>query len=154
MLKAIYVPDEQTRTDFTFLSIPTRGPRKKLVKYILSRLEEDASGRPCDADTDPGTIEHIVPENPGSEWEDEFAPGTHDTVVNRIGNLTLLEAALNREVGNAVFSDKLHAYERSRYALTAAIPEMAPEEWTLPMLEARQRRLATRAVHLWRSDFA
>lgn len=154
VLKAIYVPDEQTRTDFSFLSIPTRGPRKKLVKYLLSRLEEDASGRRCDADTDPGTIEHIVPENPGPEWEDEFAPGAHDAIVNRIGNLTLLEANLNREVGNGSFSDKLLAYRRSRYALAAAIPEMAPEEWTLPILEGRQRRLAARAVHLWRSDFA
>ena len=154
VLKPIYVPDEQTRTDFSFLSIPTRGPRKKLVKYILSRLEEDVSGKPCDADTDPGTIEHIMPENPGPEWEEAFAPGTQDATVNRIGNLTLLEANLNREVGNGDFSDKLQAYRQSRYALTGAIPEMAPEEWTLPILEERQRRLAIRAVHLWRSDFA
>lgn len=73
-LKGIYVSDERTATDFAFLSIPTRGPRKRLVKYILARLEEDTSGRPCDHETDPGTIEHILPENPGAVWEDEFPP--------------------------------------------------------------------------------
>lgn len=153
VLSAIYVSDERTRTDFAYLSIPTRGPRKRLAKYLLARLEQDASGKPCDADTDPGSIEHILPENPGPEWGDEFAAGTRDSIVNRIGNLTLLEAGLNREVGNASYRDKVGAYRNSRYALARALPEMAPEEWTLPILEARQRRLAGRAVHLWRSDF-
>ncbi len=154
LLRPVYVADERMATDFSFLAIPSRGPRKKLVKYILARLEEDASGRRCDPETDPGTIEHILPENPGAEWEDEFPPGTRDAVVHRIGNLTLLEASLNRDVGNATYAEKTNAYAGSRYALTGAIVEMAPEDWTPARLEARQRQLAIRAVHLWRSDFA
>ena len=154
VLKSIYVPDEQAATDFTFLSIPTRGPRKRLAKYILARLEEDRSEKPCDPETDPGTIEHIMPENPGVAWEEEFPAGTQDAVVNRIGNLTLLEASLNREVGNAGYTDKVHAYGRSRYALTNAVVQMAPEDWTPARLDARQRQLAARVVHLWRADFA
>ena len=82
------------------------------------------------------------------------AAGRRDSVVNRIGNLTLLEAGLNREVGNASYAGKIGAYRKSRYALARAIPETAPEEWTLPILESRHRRLAEGAVHLWRSDFA
>ena len=154
VLKGIYVSDERTATDFTFLSIPTRGPRKRLVKYILARLEEDESGKPCDHETDPGTIEHILPENAGAAWEDEFPLGGQDTVVNRIGNLTLLEAGLNREVANASYTDKAQAYARSRYSLTKAVLEMAPEDWTPARLDARQRRFADRVVHLWRADFA
>ncbi len=154
VLRPIYPSDEQTRTDFAFLSIDTRGPRKKLAKHLLARLESDASGKPCDPDTDAGTIEHVMPENPGREWEDAFPPRTQDAVAHRIGNLTLLEAKLNREVGNAAYAAKVQAFQKSRYALTRAIPEMAPEEWTVPILESRQRRLAKRAVHLWRSDFA
>ena len=153
LLQPIYVPDEQTQTDFTFLSIPTRGPRKRLAKYILARLEEDRSGKRCDPDTDPATIEHIMPENPGAVWEDDFPPGTQEAVMNRIGNLTLLEANLNREVGNAGYPDKVNAYVRSRYALTTAIQEMAPEEWTPPLIDQRQRQLGARVVHLWRPDF-
>ena len=154
VLKPIYVPDEQTATDFTFLSIPTRGPRKRLAKYILVRLEEDRSEKPSDPETDPGTIEHILPENAGADWEDTIPAGTQEAVVNRIGNLTLLEANLNRDVGNASYREKLDAYRRSRYALTKAVSEFAPQEWTPAIVDKRQRQLAARVVHLWRSDFA
>lgn len=154
VLRPIYVSDEQTEIDFTFLSIPTRGPRKRLVKYILARLEEDQSGKPCNAETDPGTIEHIMPENPGPDWEEEFPTATQEAVVNRIGNLTLLEANLNRESGNARYTDKVQAYAQSRYALANTIAETAPEDWTPGLLDERQRRLAARVVHLWRSDFS
>ncbi len=154
LLRPIYVSDEQTATGFSFLSIPTRGPRKRLAKHILARLEADRSGSPCDPETDPGTIEHILPENPGAPWESDFPPGNQDAAVNRIGNLTLLEAGLNREVGNASYAEKVLAYGRSRYALTRAVVEGAPEVWTPALLDARQRRLADRAVHVWRADFA
>jgi len=154
VLRPIYVLDEQTEIDFTFLSIPTRGPRKRLVKYILARLEEDQSGRSCNAETDPGTIEHIMPENPGPDWEEEFPAATQEAVVNRIGNLTLLEANLNRELGNARYTDKVQAYAQSRYTLANTIAEAAPEDWTPGLLDERQRRLAARVVHLWRSDFS
>ena len=63
-LEPIYVDDGKFRNDFALLNLDTGGQRKKLVKYILARLEEDASGRSCDPDTDPATIEHVLPENP------------------------------------------------------------------------------------------
>ena len=154
VLRPIYVSDEQTASAFTFLSIPTRGPRKRLARHILARLEEDASGNPCDAERDPMTIEHILPENPAPEWSDEFPSPVQDSAVNRIGNLTPLEAKANRRVGNRTYAHKVAAYAGSGYALTRAVAESAPEEWTLARLEQRQRELAARVVHLWRSDFA
>jgi hypothetical protein len=60
-LEPIYVDDGKFRNDFAVLSVDTGGQRKKPVKYILARLEEDASGRSCDPDTDPATIEHVLP---------------------------------------------------------------------------------------------
>ena len=100
------------------------------------------------------TIEHILPENPDPEWDDEFPVPVQDAAVNRIGNLTPLEANANRRVGNDAYAHKVAAYADSRYALTRAVAESAPEEWTLARLEQRQRDFAARAVHLWRSDFA
>ena len=40
------------------------------------------------------------------------------------------------------------------YALSKAVAEDAPERWIPELLDARERRLARRAVHLWRADFA
>ncbi len=51
-------------------------------------------------------------------------------------------------------NQKVAAYGESAYALTNRIPNEASDEWTLTRLEARQERMAQRAVHLWRADFA
>ena len=153
-LRPIYVDDEKTRQDFTLLTVNTRGLRRKLAKYLLARLEEDAADRACDPDTDPGTIEHVLPESPAEDWSESFAPGAWEASAYRLGNLTLLEASANRAVGNATYGEKRAAYENSAYALTRRIPDMAPEQWTPELVDERQRQLAARAVHLWRSDFA
>ena len=153
-LKPIYVDDERTRQNFALLAVNTRGQRKRLVKYILARLERDAAGRARDPETDPGTIEHILPENPADAWEEAFPAERREASVYRLGNLTLLEPAANRNVGNSVYTGKLDAYRNSAYALTRQLPEMAPERWTPELMDERQRRLSERAVHLWRSDFA
>jgi len=153
VLKAIYVSDERFEQDFCRLAVVTNGQRKRLAKYILARLEQDASRRACDPDSDPATIEHVLPENPTAEWSGSIAREHWDTAIYRLGNLTLLEPALNREIGNAEYPRKQAAYARSAYTLTKDLREAAPEEWTLEHLDARQARLAARAVRLWCSDF-
>ncbi|MBI5504533.1 MAG: DUF262 domain-containing protein [Deltaproteobacteria bacterium] len=153
ILKAIYVSDEKFEQDFSRLSVVTNGQRKRLAKYILARLEHDTSGRACDPDSDPATIEHVLPENPSAAWEGSIARDHWDGAIFRLGNLTLLEPALNREIGNAEYPLKRAAYEKSAYMLTGQLAEQATEEWTLAHLDARQARLATQAVRLWRSDF-
>jgi hypothetical protein len=153
-LDSIYVDDGKFRQDFSLLVVDTGGQRRKLAKYILARLEQDVAERPCDPDTDPGTIEHILPENPAEAWVEDFPSESWEAYIYRLGNLTLLEAKANRELGPAVYEEKRIAYEQSLYALTRQIPQLAPERWTPELLEARQFALAQRAVHLWRADFA
>ena len=152
-LRQIYVKETPFIANFAQLAIDTSG-RKKLVKYILAQLEQDASGRPCDPDTDPATIEHILPENPLDDWSDDFPITEWEAAVYRIGNLTFLEHSVNREIGNAGYEEKIAAYKDSIYTLTRAIPEVAPEQWTLDLLNSRQRKLAQRAAHIWRVDYS
>lgn len=151
-LRPIYVPDDKFETDFQSLVVESSGQQKKLARYILARLESDASGRDCDPDTDPATIEHILPENPGAEWETSIARETWDSLVYRLGNLTLLEASTNRTVGNRSYSEKRDAYSKSGYQVTRAVPVDCPDEWTIEQIGARQKRLAKRATHIWRVD--
>jgi len=153
ILKPIYVPNEKLAGDFTNLEIDTSGQSRRLARYVLSRLESDASGLPRDYESDPGTIEHILPENPTQAWEATFPISDWPRFVYRLGNLTLLEAGANRAVGNGSFVEKRAAYAQSQYRLSVAITEHYPEEWTPASVEARQRRLAERATHIWRSDY-
>ena len=152
-LRPVYVDDGAFESNFAVFSINARG-RKKLLKYILCRLEEDAGGIARDPEADPASIEHILPQNPSGDWTEAFSALELEAAVDRIGNATLLESAVNRNIGGAPYSDKRPAYEQSAYALTRQVAEMAPEEWTFVLMERRQQHLAQRAVQVWRSDFA
>ncbi|MCW6037589.1 DUF262 domain-containing HNH endonuclease family protein [Spirulina subsalsa FACHB-351] len=62
----------------------------------------------------------------------------------------LINLTLNRQVGNEIYSIKREVYQQSVYQLTQNIET---EEWTPNALTTRQRHLAQRAIHVWRSDF-
>ena len=153
LLRPIYVEDDKMEQDFATLQLKTSGQRKRVVRYVLARLETETSGNDIDPETDRGTIEHILPENPGAEWERAFPPDGQEAYRYRIGNLTLLERRLNRDIGNAPYARKVEAYRGSKYALTGEIAKIARQDWTPEQLEERQRHLAERAVRIWRSDF-
>jgi uncharacterized protein with ParB-like and HNH nuclease domain len=147
-LRSVYVSDEKFSQDFSLLSISTKGQKKKLVRYILCRLEADASH--IDVNEDSFSIEHILPESPNRDWRQNFTDAQIEEMVYRIGNLTPLEPHLNRQIGNELYPTKREVYQRSVYKLTQNI---LAEEWTPDTLATRQRRLGQRAAHIWRCDF-
>ena len=148
-LRSVYVSDEKFLQDFSLLSISTRGQKRKLVRYILWKLEIDASERQ-DISEDGFSVEHILPESPTNDWRRTFTDSQLEEMVYRIGNLTPLEPNLNRQVGNGSYSIKQEAYQQSVYKLAQNI---LAEEWVADVLATRQRQLAQRATHIWRSDF-
>ncbi|NJO47844.1 MAG: DUF262 domain-containing protein [Oscillatoriales cyanobacterium RM2_1_1] len=147
-LRSIYVSDEKFLQDFSLLSISTKGQKKKLVRYILFKLEADASH--IEVNEDSFSIEHILPESPSSDWRRSFTDAQIEEMVYRIGNLTPLEPHLNRQVGNELYPIKQTAYQESVYTLTKNV---LAEEWNPNTLATRQKYLAQRATHIWRSDF-
>ena len=154
LLKPLYVEDSRMKQDFALLVVDNGWRWDKLTRYILARLEGDASGRACYYETDPFTVEHILPQNPVDAWEESIPSALWEESIYKLGNLTLLESATNRQLDNAIYAEKLPAYRQSSYSLTQRIPEIAPEQWTREVLDRRQRQLAERAAHLWRVDFA
>ena len=153
-LQGIYVEDSSFISDFARLDIATAGQRKRLVKYVLCQLEADATGVHRDYETDAGTIEHILPENPLGDWSESFDAQRQERFVYRLGNLTLLEASLNRQVGNQEWTDKVAVYAQSQYGLTQVLASSGYADWTPATLEARQQTMAQRAAHVWRVDFS
>ncbi|MBF0107807.1 MAG: DUF262 domain-containing protein [Magnetococcales bacterium] len=152
-LRSVYVADGTFQQNFSTLSLPTKG-KQKLAKYILAKLETDRSGMACDYQTDPGTIEHILPENPLEVWGEMFDESSWDEARYRLGNMTLLESKANRLIGNSDYLEKLKAFKQSRYALSREVAELAPVEWTPALLEKRQQAMARRAVQIWRLSCA
>ncbi|MBD2504123.1 DUF262 domain-containing protein [Anabaena azotica] len=148
-LRSVYVSDEKFFQDFCLFSMSTKGQKKKLAKYILCKLEADTSH--IDVNEDSFSIEHILPESPSSDWRQQFTDSQIEEMVYRLGNLTPLEPHLNRQVGNDIYPIKREAYQQSVYQITK---DILAEEWTPDTLAARQKRLAQRAVHIWRADFS
>jgi hypothetical protein len=145
-LASITPTDDEFFKAFETLEIDPRGQRKRLLRYILSELEQAASGHAINFEEEGATVEHILPENPGEGW-DAFTPERHARDHIRLGNLTPLEGKLNRDLGAAAFERKREVYTRSKYALTRGV---VAAEWTPDTLRARQSELAKLAVEVWR----
>lgn len=153
-LKRIYVDDDKFKSDFSGFAVSGSGQSKKLVRYILAKLETHISGIIRDPELDAGSIEHILPENPSADWTQSFPEELWEQSIYRLGNLTLLEVPKNRAIGNSPYSVKVEVYPTSEYRMTQGVAEHAPEEWTPARLNSRQIALANFAAHIWRSDFA
>lgn len=64
-------------------------------------------------------IEHILPYGADAAIVNEFGEGAQDVrVTQRIGNLLLLEKAINRSIGNKQYATKLLTYQQSKFLLT------------------------------------
>jgi hypothetical protein len=149
----LYVQDDAFLQDFADLTVNTNYRRKQVARYLLAKLEEDASGHAVEFATDPFSIEHVLPQNPSGDWSESVASGQWGDYVFRLGNMTPLETGLNRAIGSRGYVEKVEAYRESSYVLTRRIPDLAPERWTREHIFKRQKALAERAVHIWRLDF-
>lgn len=149
-LAGIYVADAPFREAFAAKAIATRQTRNnRIVRYILVELERQETGADHDPSSEALSIEHICPQNPApAEWPD-FTDEEVELFVYRLGNMTLLETGVNREIGNAAFVVKRGAYAESVYGMTQAVA-MDHGEWTPARIETRQRGMAGTAAAVWR----
>jgi hypothetical protein len=150
-LAEVYIPDETFRQSFAAMRLSAAPRTRKLLRYILFGLENQLASTDRDAENDPATIEHIVPDTPESlpNWP-AFTPEEHQLLRDRIGNYTLLEAAKNRAINQDAYALKQAVYQTSQYGLSQKItfPEFTPKQ-----LKDRQRDLARVAATVWKTPF-
>ena len=150
-LAQIYVSDDKFINAFWDKELKTTDSRNaKRVRYILFALESALSETDYDSESDRYSIEHILPESPGEAWND-FGVNDQYGFIYRLGNLTLLEKGMNRNIGNAGYAKKREVYRESSLLLTQKVAE-DNAEWTPARVDARQRWMATRAKGIWRLD--
>ncbi len=150
-LKALYVSDKNFVQSFSTVSINTKR-KKELVKYILVKIENQIAGKDYQPEDAVATIEHILPENPGSVWEDAFSIDIQDDYIYRIGNYGLLEASINNKLdNNKPFREKLVEYKKSAYKLCYEYCEY--EKFDPAIIALRQEKMAKTAKAIWKSAF-
>lgn len=146
LVRPLYPSDNDFKNDFSSKSISTKRG-KKIVRYILFRLENHLSQTDNDFEENPGTIEHILPENGNKNYLEQFPQSIHESVVYRLGNYTILEDDKNRACEALPFDDKKVIYATSQYELSK---EINSNSWTPNSIDIRQERLANYATAVWR----
>lgn len=150
-LKALYVSDKNFVQSFSTASINTKR-KKELVKYILVKIENQIAGKDYQPEDAVATIEHILPENPGSVWDEMFPMDIQDDYIYRIGNYGLLEASINNKLdNNRPFVGKLTEYKKSAYKLCNDYCEY--EKFDPSIIALRQEKMAKIAKTIWKSAF-
>lgn len=150
-LKSIYVPDDNFEQAFATSQINTKR-KKSFVKYLLIKLENQLNNTDYPFEDASATIEHILPENPGSVWDDKFDPQQQDEFIYRLGNYTLLAASDNNKLDNETpFTKKLDVYKKSAYKLSNEY--CLYDDFTPDTLSKRQDKLAKIAKTVWKSAF-
>jgi hypothetical protein len=148
-LAPVYLSDDQFKPAFAEKILRTTAARNKNVaRYILFQLEKRLSGSEYDVDSERYSLEHILPVNPGANWQ-QFTDEELEDSVYRLGNMTLLETAANRDIGNLSFSEKKPIYAASQFQITRNIAD-ENSDWNIGRIAARQAWMANQATAIWR----
>lgn len=150
-LQKIYITDSEFQNSFAIKSFVLTSRNTKVIRYILGMIEQNVEGGlNVDIHDDANSIEHILPQNPGEEWNiDQYKA---DQYVNRLGNMCLLDQKVNRQIGNLTYSEKKEKYRLSKFATTRKIPEHY-NDWNENTILSRQKQMAKIAVNIWRLNF-
>ncbi len=130
------------------------GVSPRVGHYIITKINDGLQNPLNRAWDNNPTVEHIIPRNP-EEWWNEFLESRRlkaKSLVERLGNLTILSAEDNEELGNLPYPEK-----RRRYLATGAPINIRTftaaefDEFTADAIERREEIMASLIVdlHLW-----
>lgn len=148
-LKPIYVSDAKFKNDFIDKILRTTQTRnKRIVRYSLFEIEKHVSGNSYDFESGSYNIEHIMPESLSEAWAG-IDDRDHEQFVYRLGNMILLNSAVNRQIGNSSFDVKKAEYAKSEFIITQRIAS-ENEVWNPDRIKVHQRWLGSQATAIWR----
>ncbi|MFY0527665.1 DUF262 domain-containing protein [Archangium gephyra] len=117
--------------------------QKRLVKYVLARIDRHLSKSGVAVDYDKMTIEHVAPQNPSSPGA---IPEDH---VGMLGNLLLCDEKLQDKLKNKPFPDKKAVLTASGVAAKEII--VSKSVWDAAAVEERTQKLAELAYdQIWK----
>lgn len=148
------------------------GKNRTRTRYILNKIslyvQEKWNGCHVSNNLFSGLdIEHILPNHPKEGLREAFGVEIYEEYKNRLGNLTLLEAPLNRSLGNDFFEIKKQTYTTSNCVFTKSIIALPSttgatsqhgqffqhilhwDAWTKESIEQRQELLLKLTKEVW-----
>lgn len=138
--------------DFVQAFATARVSQHYLARFYLRVLEKQNGAKGdgelvVNPNEDAVTLEHIMPQTRDPYWTASVTAEQHSASLKRLGNLALLDKALNGQSGNLPFTDKIAAFKESKIALTSQIATY--QTWASAEIDTRQKALAELAVKAW-----
>lgn len=126
------------------------------IMYLFNRLEQGNGDSIINFEETDLTIEHIFPQNPCVEWENDLSKDEYNKLMSQchtIGNLTI--SANNKGLGNKTFQEKKYmnidnkeqGYIYSKLWLNSYLCEV--DEWNLENMNTRLDKLTERFLNVW-----
>jgi hypothetical protein len=148
-MQGIYPNDAAFRAAFAEKTIRTTQSRNnRVVRFILCALEKYLSDADYSFTSDSFNIEHVLPQNSQDGWE-MFGDEEADALTYRLGNMTLMQAGQNKDLGNAAYAAKRAVFAQSGFAITRKLAT-DHAEWTPERIAAHQNWMAAQATAIWR----
>lgn len=124
----------------------------KMARYVLLRLDMEMQEEHFAGYANIGTItvEHILPRSPRGEWLNIFSKEDVEKIVNKLGNLALLNKRRNSRASNYDFKKKKEKYfevKRNPFAITAMLMEY--DTWNKNAFEKRHKELLNLAFKIY-----
>jgi hypothetical protein len=122
-----------------------------IARYYLHSLENYKRGEPkpqigyFEVPENSTNLEHIMPNLECDGWDITLTEAQAN--YRRLGNMTLLAAKANSQLGCAPFSQKRKVYAESTLLLTQEIAES--RDWGPKQIDRRQSGLAALAPKVW-----
>lgn len=149
LLDKIYIEDNAFERAFSEKTFPYNSRNAKVIRYILGAIDSShGSQLEIDPSNDSISVEHILPHDFIEKWDIDESKG--NKMVDRLGNMSLLERDLNKKLQNEDYATKLPVYSRSAYLSSKELSEKYPEAWTEDTIVKRQQQMAKVAKTIWR----
>ena len=148
--KTVYPADDEFEVSFANKELKNNSRNNKIIKYILTKIENYKSGTVYDIESDKNSVEHILPENPGIEWnldDEEIERSKY-----RLGNLTLLEKGKNNKLKSALFNQKKDVFKTSEFVTTRELA-IEYDVWGEKEIIKHQKGMAAQAKTIWKVQF-
>jgi len=147
-----YVP---TDSEFEEAFATARVSRAHLARYYLRALDKTLQADPqpeyvANEEAEQINLEHVLPLAPSADWGVDAESA--QAAERLLGNMVLLRADENRDLGNATFAEKKRSYKRSSYEITKQVAGYT--KWKLEQIKDRQANMAKIAVKTWSLKFA
>ena len=148
---AAKIKDKSTVTwpddEFVARSIRTRSLYgSSVASFVIRQYDEGLGG---DVPENVSWIEHVLPRNPDSSWDEKFDKDQRQKLTNLWANLIPLSSEMNGDLANKSFSIKQPVYEADAMFKSARKFAKEYSDWTPENLEARSDELVQWALTRW-----